>query len=56
MSFWVVSGYHGLFEVNDHTHLLPSFLSRDCCFSTFEFWANDRLSGSNPQKSAVLSG
>jgi hypothetical protein len=42
MSFWVVSGYHGLFGVNDYTHLLPGFLSGDCCFATFKFWASHR--------------
>jgi hypothetical protein len=46
MSFWVVSGYHGLFGVNDYTHLLPGFLSGDCCFATFKFWASHRLFGS----------
>jgi hypothetical protein len=37
MSFWVVSGHHGLFGVNDYTHLLPGFLSGDCYFTTFGF-------------------
>jgi hypothetical protein len=35
MSFWVVSGHHGLFGVNDYTLLLRGFLSGDCYFTTF---------------------
>jgi hypothetical protein len=45
MSFWVVSGYHGLFEVNDYTHLLPGFLSGDCRFATVRFWVSYRQLG-----------
>jgi hypothetical protein len=40
MSFCVGSEYHGLFGVNDYTHLLPGFLSGDGYFTTFEFWAS----------------
>ena len=50
MSFWVVSGHHGLFGVNDYTHLLRGFLSGDCYFTTFGFWVSHRQSGSNPPK------